>query len=179
MGAARRGRNASGVPGEAVVANPGRARAVRVESGRAVMQIEKSCGVDRSGLFPRSLQGRRYPDRDRSWTLRSRLPGAEVADRAGSSLWSSDFAQVGPAVTGPSSTSGPSRGLEVRPALSVFHQEGKCRPVAIGNAVVVRTGARWATVKILASNGLRPGGRPRSKSSKVEVAEFDRFPTFC
>jgi hypothetical protein len=42
-------------------------------------------------------------------------------------------------------------GLAVGQQLALFHQAGEVPPQAVGNAVVISLGPRWATVKILSA----------------------------
>jgi hypothetical protein len=106
----------------------GLARVVRVENGRAVMKIEKACGPIVAGFY---LQG--------GETLTGRIVFLE-----------SDFVQIARGHWALIDI-GAERGLEAGRQLTVFHREGNTPPLAIGNVIVIRTGTRWATVKILAS----------------------------
>jgi hypothetical protein len=126
----------------------GLARVVRVENGRAVMKIEKACGPIVAGfhLLPfKAGSILRGPELEYDLPIQG---GETLTGRI--VFLESDFVQIARGHWAIIDI-GAEQGLEAGRQLSVFHKEGDVLPRAIGNVVVIRTGARWATVKILAS----------------------------
>jgi hypothetical protein len=126
----------------------GLARVVRVENGRAVMKIEKACGPIVAGFYLLPFEAGsvlRGPELeyDLSFQGGETLTGRIV-------FLESDFVQIARGHWALIDI-GAERGLEAGRQLTVFHREGNTPPLAIGNVIVIRTGTRWATVKILAS----------------------------
>jgi hypothetical protein len=143
-----RGQSTPGALGNVVFLR-GRARVVRVESGRAVMEIEKSCGTITTGflLVPYEkgeiLTGPEL-DYDVPFQMENALTGRIVFME---NDWTNIIARGHWALIDIGADQGLTRGMQ----LTIFRQEGKKPPQAVGNSVVVRTGGRWATVKVLDS----------------------------
>ncbi|MCX6566296.1 MAG: hypothetical protein NTW38_07730 [Candidatus Aminicenantes bacterium] len=127
----------------------GRARVVRVESGRAVMEIVKSCGMITTGLLlvpyekGEILTGPEL-DYDVPFQTENALTGRIVFTE---NDWTNIIARGHWALIDIGADQGLTRGTQ----MTIFRQEGKKPPQAVGNTVVVRAGGRWATVKILDS----------------------------
>jgi hypothetical protein len=142
-----RAQSSSGLLGNAAFPR-GLARVVRIENGRAVMKIEKACGPIVAGFYLLPFKAGsilRGPE------LEYDLPFQGGETLTGRIVFlESDFVQIARGHWAIIDI-GAERGLEAGRQLSIFHQEGDVPPRAIGNVVVIRAGARWATVKILAS----------------------------
>lgn len=143
-----RGRSSPGGLGNIVFLR-GRARVLRVESGRAVMEIVKTCGLITTGFFlVPNIKGD---------ILTGPESGYDVLFQGGNaptgrivfidSDWSDIIARGHWALI----DIGADQGLTPGTQLTVFRPEEKKLPRAVGNSVVVWTGGRWATVKILDS----------------------------
>jgi hypothetical protein len=143
-----RGTNPPAVLGN-VVYQRGRAKTVRFEAGRAVMEIEKSCGIIEAGCFlvPYEI-GDIITGSERPYEVDFReanVPTGRVV------FMESETMQIGARGYWVLIDIGAEQGLTVAEQLTVYRPEGKNRPRPIANAVVVRTGGRWAIVKILDS----------------------------
>ncbi len=133
-----------------VAALRGRARVVRVESGRAVMRIEKSCGLIQAGSFLIPFQtGEILTGAEQEYRVPFRTEGAPTGRIV---FQESDYTQLLARGHWAIIDLGEAQGLAIGQQLTVFHKEGKDTPVAVANAVIVWTGARWATIKILNSD---------------------------
>jgi hypothetical protein len=148
-GSAVKGGPQAGVLGHVVFLR-GRARVVRIESGRAVMQIEKSCGLIQTGHFLVPYQkGEILVGKEQEYRVPFRSDGGPTGqivfmEREAMQLTARGHWAV--------VDIGEDQGLKIGGQLTVFHRERKEPPVAIANAVVVWMGPQWATIKILDSD---------------------------
>jgi len=126
----------------------GQARFLRMEGRQAKFQVEKACGpvMAGHGLVPfeerATLRGEQQ-----SWDV----PFGEGGASAGRVVYlDSDLVQL---ATGQWAIVdlGAEDGLAVGRQLALFHPAGEVPPQAVGNAVVIGLGPRWATVKILSA----------------------------
>jgi hypothetical protein len=142
----------------------GRARVVRVESGRAVMRIEKSCGLIQAGFFLVPFQtGEILTGAEQEYRVLFRTDGAPTGRIV---FLDTEYTQLSSRGRWAIIDLGVAQGLAVGQQLTVFHKEGKDTPVAVANAVIVWTGARWATIKILNSDtAVRLGDWIQTKSN--------------
>ncbi len=128
----------------------GRARVIRIESGRAVMQIEKSCGFIQAGSLLVPFQPAEIlTGAEQEYRVPYQAEGAPTGRVI---FLESDYTQLTARGHWGLVDLGEADGLVIGQQLTVFHREGKASPLAVANAVVVWTGARWATIKILNSD---------------------------
>ncbi len=140
----------------------GRARVDRVESGRAVMRIEKSCSLIQAGQFLVPYRkGEVLVGAEEEYRVPFQSDGAPTGRIVFMEREAMQLAARGHwAVI----DIGEDQGLEIGRQLTVFHREGKQSPVAVANAVVVWMGPRWATIKILnADDAVRIGDWAQTK----------------
>jgi hypothetical protein len=127
----------------------GRARVVGTESGRALMKIEKACGLIQPGCLLVPFIG---GDILVGTELEYRVPFQKENAPTGRIVFlESDWTQITARGHWAIVDLGEAHGLKIGTQLTVFHQEGKEPPAPIANAVVIRTGGRWATIKVLNS----------------------------
>jgi hypothetical protein len=126
----------------------GRARFLRMDGTRAKFQIEKACGPVMAGyglvpfMEPATLRGEQQ-----AWDV----PFGEGGTSAGRVVFlDDDLVQLGTGQWAIVDLGGED-GLAVGQQLALFHQAGEVPPQAVGNAVVISLGPRWATVKILSA----------------------------
>jgi len=143
-----RGTNPSATLGN-IVYQRGRAKVVRIESGQAVMEVEKSCGIIEAGCFLVPYEkGELITGHETPYEVSFRaadIPSGQVV------FMGSETTQIGARGFWVLIDIGAEQGLAVAQQLTVFRPEEKRLPRPVANAVVVRTGGRWAIVKILDS----------------------------
>jgi len=143
-----RAQSSSGALGHVVFLR-GRARVIRVESGRAVMEVAKACGLITTGFLLVPYM--------KSNILTGPESGYDVPFQAENAPtgrivfmendWTGIIARGHWALI----DIGADQGLSPGTQLTIFRPEEKKPPRPVGNTVVVWTGGRWATVKILDS----------------------------
>jgi len=145
-----RGENPPGALGNVVFLR-GRARVVRLESGRAVMEIVKACGMIMTGFslspYKQSniLTGPESEYRNALYREENPRSGRVV-------FMETDWTNITARGHWALIDAGAEVGLTPGTQMTVFRPEGEKAPRPVGNVVVVWTGGRWATVKILDSN---------------------------
>ena len=143
-----RGTNPSGILGN-VVFRRGRAKAVRADGARTVMDIEKSCGVIESGCFLVPYEKGEIITGDESpYEVAFNEAGAPTGQVV---FMENETLQVGARGFWALIDIGADQGLKVSGQLTVFRPEKKKQPRPFANAVVIQTGNRWAVVKVLNS----------------------------
>jgi len=140
----------------------GRARVLRIESGRAVMKIEKSCGMIQSGYFLVPYRGGEVlTGAEAEYNIPFRMEGAPTGRIV---FLHTDYTQVASRGNWVVIDLGEAHGLKTGIQLTVYHREGNETPQAVANAVIVWAGSRWATVKILnSSDAVRLGDFVQTK----------------
>jgi hypothetical protein len=151
MGPRVKGQSMPGVLGN-IVFRRGLARVIRIEYGRAVMKVEKSCGLITMGFLLVPYEEGEIligPELEYAFPFQKEnaLTGRVVFLEA-------DSMQIEARGHWVLIDIGAEQGLQVGTQLTIYHQEGKAVPQAIGNSVVIKTGGRWATVKILNSKNV-------------------------
>jgi hypothetical protein len=127
----------------------GRARFVRMEGSKALFRVEKACGPIRAGdgLVP----ARETPvvrGRPIAWDVP--FQGGDVLGRI--VFLDNNLVQIAVGQWALVDV-GSENGLSVGRQLTVYREgSGTIPPQALGSVIVIDAGARWATVKVLASN---------------------------
>ncbi|MHB8054513.1 MAG: hypothetical protein ACYDH3_04625 [Candidatus Aminicenantales bacterium] len=143
-----RGTNPPAVLGN-VVYRRGRAKVVRFDAGRAVLKVDKSCGVIEAGCFL-------VPYETGDIMTGTEMP-YEIAFREANAptgrvvYMENETMQISARGFWVLIDIGADQALTVGEQLSVYRPEEKKLPRPIANAVVIRTGGRWAILKILNS----------------------------
>jgi len=154
FGSRIRGKNSSGTLGM-LAFQRGRARVIRIEDGRALMQIEKACGAITKGNFLIPFKkGSILRGPELAYNFPFRKGDALTAQVI---LLDSNINQIARGHWALIDI-GADQGLEPGRQLTAFRKEGTLPPQAIGNVIVIRVGARWATIKVLDSkDGIQMG----------------------
>ncbi len=143
-----RGERTSGPLGNAVFLR-GRARVLRMEAGRAVMEVVKSCGAVTTGLLlVPYIKGDILTGAESSYDIPFREEGVPAGRVVFIESGWSDIVARGHWVL---VDIGTDQGLAPGRQMTFYREEADKTPRPIGNSVVVWTGPRWATLKILNS----------------------------